>query len=169
MWENIFLKWTDEYQIAGGKQSFSANTKIEAMTNPKKIAFGQSVTLSEECLLHPAKPDPTLGKGMFAFVNMVTASVYLYKQVVGENGVNISAPFYISQNGPNPPGRSHLTPKPVTRLFFAKHYESGTMVDDYQSEFIDVDLTNRTSASVYYDENGHWTQSDNDERDQSTV
>ncbi|KAI1317573.1 hypothetical protein F5Y16DRAFT_406602 [Xylariaceae sp. FL0255] len=99
---------TDTYKIAGGKQSFSVNTQAEAVTDPEKIEFKQSVTLNDDYLLDPAKPDPKLGEAV------------------------ISAPFYISKDGPNPPGPSQLTPKPVTRFFFAKHYESGTMVDDFQ-------------------------------------
>ncbi|KAI3317124.1 hypothetical protein HD806DRAFT_541530 [Xylariaceae sp. AK1471] len=158
VFQNVSLTWTDAYEIAGGKQSFSAGTKIEAITDPEKIEFKQSVTLKEDYLLETAKPDPKLGEGMFAFVNKVIASVYLFKRVVNENGASISAPFYISQDGPNPPGHSQLTPKPVTRLFFAKHYESGTMVDDFQSEYIDIDLTKKTSATVQYNAEGHWVQ-----------
>ncbi|KAI1267308.1 hypothetical protein F5Y18DRAFT_425151 [Xylariaceae sp. FL1019] len=159
--QNVSLTWTDEYAIAGGKQSFSAGTKIEATTDPEKIEFKQSVTLNESYLLDPAKPDPKLGEGVFAFVNKVTASVYLYKKIVNDKGASVSAPFYISKDGPNPPGHSQLTPKPVTRLFFAKHYESGTMVEDFQSEYIDIDLTNKTSAAVKYNADGHWIPSPN--------
>ena len=154
--ENVLLSWTDEFTIAGGNQSFSAGTEIAAITEPAKIKFQESVTLNSNFLLDPVASTPKL-KAAFAFKNQVSASVYLYKQV-SDSGKAVSKPFYITSNGPNPPGESVLTPKASIRLYFAKHYESGTMIDNYQSEYIDVDLTGRTSASVKYNAEGHWSE-----------
>ncbi|KAK8117687.1 uncharacterized protein PG998_005968 [Apiospora kogelbergensis] len=158
--ENVSLTWTDTYTIAGGSQSFKNGTAISITTTPEKIEFKQSVLLTEAFLLVPAKPDPKLGDGEFAFINKTAASAYLYKQIPDEKDPEqkVATPFYISQSGPNPPGTSTLTPKPVTRLFFAKHYESGTMVDDFQSETIDVDLTKKTTATIQYNDKGHWIE-----------
>ncbi|OHE98382.1 hypothetical protein CORC01_06378 [Colletotrichum orchidophilum] len=154
--QNVFLKWTDVYSIAAGTQEFSAGTEVTAITDNKKIEFKQRVELGPEFLLGPPLPDAALKDGQFAFKNKVEASAYLYKKI-SKDGVDVVAPFYVSMNGPNPPGSSILTPKPITRLYFANKVETGSMIDDFQSETIDVDLTGKVHASVKYDVKGDWS------------
>ncbi|KAF4464179.1 hypothetical protein FALBO_9001 [Fusarium albosuccineum] len=157
--ENVKLTWTDVYWIAGGRQSFSAGTKIDATTNPEKIKFHQMVKLDKAFVLEPPVQDDKVEDGQFSFNNEPIASAYLYKSVAQEDGgKEETLPFYISQGGPNPPGRSIFTPKPVTRIYFAKHVETGTMIEDYQTVPIDIDLTGKTKAEVAYDADGNWKE-----------
>lgn len=158
--QNIKLTWVDNYEIAAGDQSFSAGTKIEATTDPRPIKFKQSVTLNTSFLLEAPVPAPQLEDGEFELKTKKTASAYLYKEYPGKAGEKgVMKPFYITKDGPNPPGTNVLAPKAVTRLYFAKHVETGTMIDDYQSDFIDIDLTKKTTATVQYNADGAWVQS----------
>lgn len=156
MAQNVHFVWTDNYAIAAGKQSFSAGTEIATFTNTENINFKQVVEVDNSFLLKPAQDDQTLGLGHFAFKNDPVASAYLYKQI-SRDGQTAFAPFYVSKNGPNPPGQSILTPKPVTRLYFANTVKSGEMIEDYQSMPFDVDLTARIQVTVKYDVNGRWS------------
>ncbi|RYC79073.1 hypothetical protein BFJ63_vAg18049 [Fusarium oxysporum f. sp. narcissi] len=156
--ENVIISWEDTFSIAGSAQKFDAGTKVESKTEPGKIKFKERVGLEDNFVLTPAQPDEKLKEGSFAFDNKIKASAVLYKQVSSGTANNTlqPAPFYISVNGPNAPGSSVLTPKAICRLFFANVFKTGTMVDSYTSEFVDVDLTGKTKATVAYNEEGHW-------------
>lgn len=148
---HITIQWHDSFSMAASKDSFSNGAKFTAATTIQSISYGQTLTLPSDWTDKRPNSDPKAPKRGFRFVNEAEASAVVYKQVNG----NIT-PIYISAAGPLPPGHEDLEPKTACRIWFANDVDTATMISDFQSNYLEIDMTGTSSAECQYDATGAW-------------
>ena len=125
--------------------------KFNAATTMQPIKFGQTFELPATWIDVKPNPDAQAPSAGFRFHNHVTASAIVYKKVNGS-----ITPIYLSEAGPLPPGHEDLTPKAMVAVWFSADAETQTMISDYDTDPMYVDLTGQTSAAIKYDNTGAW-------------
>src|SRR5512140_2005521 len=100
------------------------------------------------------KARPRATQDGFLFNNKTISSCVVYKKIQGR-----SAPVYISADGPLPPGKEPLIPKPKCKVWFSSKYDGSSMVSSSLRDAKEIDLTGNTAADVWYTERGLWASS----------
>ena len=127
--------------------------KFTTSTTPQEIKYGQTFPIDDSWVTKPVNNDKQAPKAGFRFQNGTIASAVVYKKVQG-----VPTAVYFSALGPLPPGTEDLEPKAKARIWFSAHHETGSLVSNFTSVPIDLDLTGKTQASVMYDANGMWNK-----------
>ena len=130
--------------------------KFAASTGkPVPIAFKQSYTQTPVFVPGIVNSDPSAPDSGFKFINQAkAASAVVYKWLN-----NDWSPIYISQAAPLGPGTETLIPKVVCAIWFSVAAETSSMVSNFSTTPLIIDLTNNGSgkAVASYNKDGAWT------------
>lgn len=150
--ENNTFSWRPEYQVFR-TDTFKAQVTVKVASNPKDIGLGETTTIDKYGILS----DATTGGDETAInVNNEFKPTHIGISQVSEgiDGQMISTPIYVSENQCIL-GTARFQPVEKVLIWFESNVETGTMFTDMKSLSIEIDLTNKNTASVRY-EKGNW-------------
>lgn len=149
---NIF-SWQPIYQIFG-TNTFEDKLKVVASTNIKDIGLGEISILDQFGILS----DPVTGGDANSInVNNEYGDIHFaISQVsVNQSGQMESTPIYVSQSA-SILGTGSFKPVEKVQIWFQSNAQTGTMFSELRSNAIEIDLTNKSNATIRY-EDGKWS------------
>lgn len=149
--KNIF-SWEPQYQVFG-TNTFQADVKVEESTGPKDIGIGQVITLDQNGLFGEPS-DSTTDKHKLTVANNFGSIHIGISQKCIAGGKSSTSAIYVGKT-PTLKGNESFQPKEKLIIWFQTKIETGTMFVDRRTKSIQVDLTNKDSASVRYS-NQEW-------------
>ncbi len=149
---NIFT-WQPIYQIFG-TNIFEDEVKVEVSTNTQNIGLGEKTILDQAGVL--SNPVTGGNKDAINVDNEYGEIHFAIAQVsVNENGAMETTPIYVSKEA-SIKGDAAFKPVEKIQVWFQHNAQTSTMFAEMRSNAMEVDLTNRSSAAIRY-ENGVWS------------
>ncbi len=150
---NNTFTWQPIYQIFG-TNIFEAGVKVEVSTNAQNIGLGEKTILDQTGVLS----NPVTGgdKDAINVDNEYGNIHFAIAQVsVNDSEAMETTPIYVSKES-SIIGNSAFKPVEKILIWFQHNAQTGTMFAEMRNNAMEVDLTNRSSASIRY-ENGIWS------------
>ncbi len=151
--QNNTFSWTPQYQ-AFRTDTFQAGVTVKTASDPKTIGLGETTTIDKYGILS----DPVTGGDTSAINvdNEYKATHIGVSQVsTGIDGQIVSTPIYVSENECML-GNAVLKPVEKVMVWFEYNAETSTMFTEMKTHSIEVDLTQKNSVNLKY-ENEKWS------------
>ncbi|KAF5621128.1 uncharacterized protein FTJAE_11469 [Fusarium tjaetaba] len=146
----VMLQCNDDYAIAASGSSFMEGAKVQAYTNVDSIRLGQTYTLTPD---FQGRVNDGGRQGAIQFNNQTDRAAPIIYRSIGDSKV----PFYVgSQQLPR--GSSQvIQPNNRVAVWFQRDAETGMMISRIDGNFIEIDMSGRTSATVVSNEDFTWS------------
>ncbi len=150
--ENNTFSWIPKYQVFR-TDTFRGGVTVKVASNPKNIGIGELVTIDKHGIISDAKTG-----GDVTALNVdneyKATHIGVSQLSIGIDGREISTPIYVSEDQCMI-GKAKLQPVEKIMIWFEKNVETSTMLADIVTKGFEVDLTQKNSASIRY-ENEKW-------------
>ncbi|KAF5684496.1 hypothetical protein FCIRC_3839 [Fusarium circinatum] len=147
---NIITEWSDEYAIAASQSNFMQGARVEASTEPETISPGQTYTLNPDFTGSVGGGGP---QGGFRFNNQADrASPILYRAMGYER-----APIYVGSSQIPRGASQQIQPGNKVTVWFQGDGYTGTMVDGIYAQSFEIDMSERTNATVIFTDDFRWS------------
>ncbi|MCM1083235.1 MAG: hypothetical protein NC393_12760 [Clostridium sp.] len=151
--ENNTFSWTPQYQVFR-TDTFQAGVTVKTASNPKTIGLGEKTTIDSYGILS----DPVTG-GDTTAINVdneyKATHIGVCQLSTGIDGKIVSTPIYVSENSCML-GNASLKPVEKVMIWFEYNAETSTMFTDMKTRCVEVDLTQKNSVNLKY-ENEKWS------------
>ncbi|EWG55425.1 hypothetical protein FVEG_13424 [Fusarium verticillioides 7600] len=147
---NIQTQWSDDYAIAATQSSFMPGAQVQASTEPESISPGQAYTLNPDFTGSVGGGGP---QGGFRFNNQADrASPVLYRAVGFER-----SPIYVGSSQLPRGASQEIQPGNKVTVWFQPNGSTGTMIDGFYSQPFEIDMSERTNATVVFSDDFRWS------------
>lgn len=147
--ENNTFSWTPQYQVFR-TDNFQSGVTVKTSSNPKTIGLGQITTIDRFGILS----DPITG-GDTAALNVdneyKATHIGVSQLSTGIDGKIVSTPIYVSENECML-GNAVLKPVEKVMIWFECNAQTSTMFTDMKTYGIEVDLTQKNSVNLKYED-----------------
>lgn len=146
--ENNSFSWVPMYAVFGSNK-FQPAVPVQVSCDPVAIQIGQMTTLDAYGVL--SRPVDG-GTANALTINNDYGPIHpgVSQLSKGIDGNTVSTPIYVAERHIFS-GKAELTPKEKVLVWFEQGIETSTMLSGSRSNAIEVDLTDRNSASITYD------------------
>ncbi|KAF5243373.1 hypothetical protein FANTH_8194 [Fusarium anthophilum] len=147
----IQIQWSDEYAIAASQSSFMQGAQVEASTDVESMSPGQTYTVNPDLTGNVGGGGP---QGGFRFNNQANgASPILYRKMGFAR-----APIYVGSSQLPRGASQEIKLNNKVTVWFQSDGRTGTMIDGFHAEKIDIDMSGRTSATVNFNDSLMWSE-----------
>lgn len=147
--ENNTFSWTPQYQVFR-TDTFQAGITVKTSSNPKTIGLGEKTTINQYGILS----DPVTG-GDTTAINVdneyMATHIGVSQLSTGIDGKMVSTPIYVSENECML-GVAVLKPVEKVMIWFEYNAETSTMFTDMKTLGIEVDLTQKNSVTLQFED-----------------
>ncbi|KAF5598213.1 hypothetical protein FPCIR_3235 [Fusarium pseudocircinatum] len=147
---NIETRWSDDYAIAATQSNFMRGAQVEASTEPESISPGQTYTLNPDFTGSVGGGGP---QGSFRFNNQADrAAPILYRTMGFER-----SPIYVGSSQLPRGASQEIQPGNKVTVWFQPNGSTGTMIDRFNSQPFEIDMSGRTNATVVFSDDFRWS------------
>ncbi|KAG9498195.1 hypothetical protein J7337_011090 [Fusarium musae] len=128
----------------------SKPAQVEASTEPESISPGQTYTLNPDFTGSVGGGGP---QGGFRFNNQAdSAAPILYRTMGFER-----SPIYVGSSQLPRGASQEIQPGNKVTVWFQSNVSTGTMIDRFYSQPFDIDMSERTNATVVFSDDFRWS------------
>lgn len=147
--ENNTFSWTPQYQVFR-TDTFQSGVTVKTASDPKTIGLGETTTIDRYGILS----DPVTG-GDISAINVdneyKATHVGVSQLSTGIDGRMVATPIYVSENE-FLLGNAVLKPVEKVMVWFEYNAETSTMFTEMKTQSIEVDLTQKNSINLKYED-----------------
>lgn len=147
--ENNTFSWIPRYQVFR-TDTFQSGVTVKTSSSPKAIGLGEITTIDKYGIL----TDPVTG-GDNASINVdneyKATHIGVCQLSTGIDGKEVSTPIYVSENECML-GNAVLKPVEKIMIWFEYNAQTSTMFTDMKTHSIEVDLTQKNSVNLRYED-----------------